>query len=85
MGPRSAIKEVKEGMELPPEVYSFRKIKLLSLSNASERPEMEPYRLAKLVTTIKRTMIRNLLLCRWSPSSLQNSAWRPVADLGFCF
>ena len=48
-GPRRAMKLAKEGMEFPLVVYSFRNRKLPSDCAASLRPDMAPYRLAKLV------------------------------------
>ena len=43
------MKLAKEGMEFPLVVYSFRNRKLPSDCAASLRPDIAPYRLAKLV------------------------------------
>ena len=64
IGPRRAMKDMNDGIELPLDVYSFRKMKLLSCEIASESPEIAPYRLAKLVAPIRISRMRKRLLVR---------------------
>ena len=75
------MKEVKDGMELPLRVNSFRKMQLASDAMASERLVRAPYMLAQLVSRISPSTIRNRLLRIWSDISFRYRAVMPDMPL----